>query len=580
MSAFDRKRLLASLRRARSRRLRRARASVSSVETHAASLSRAELEELRRKSETQEAKLHLIREVSKASMATYELDALLAFYLELILRRLQATSGSLMLLDHEAAEVIFRAEGGEDSVGGRACQDPLPEQVATQVIERGEASLSPSFLRLPLKAVGKVVGFLELHRNGRDFNEDDLDLLEPVVHQVAIVVQNALLFTDSQRKLEQLRTLMELSAIVNSTLELKEVLHRAMGAIVRLMECEVGSLLLLDEKSQELVFEVALGNRGERVKEALLKTGEGIAGWVTREGKPLLINDVRGDPRFFVRGDEQTGFVTRNILSIPIKSRRKVVGVLQAINKLNGKSFVPEEVDLFTSLANQVAVALENARLYGEVREAFLSTVKALADAIEKRDPYTGGHIKRVEAYAVATGRVLNLTPKELEILRLGAILHDVGKIGVDDAVLRKRASLDEDEYRLMQQHTVIGAEIIAHVKHLHDVIPAIRHHQERMDGRGYPDGLKGEEIPLIARIIAVVDAFDAMTTDRPYRRRLSDEAALAELQRCSRTQFDPAVVEAFVKAYVHGAIKGSGSVELGRGPCEEGAIGWPGEVV
>jgi len=519
---------------------------------------KGEQESLRKRLQAQEAKLRLIQEVSKASMATFEIDSLLAFYLELIVREVRALSGALLQLDRETGEVIFKVQGEEGSVEGKVCRDPLPRELAGPVVERGEVVLTGSSLTLPLKAAGQVVGLLEL--KGREesspFTHEDVDFLLPIAHQIAIVMENARLLEASQRKVTQLNTLMELSAILNSTLETREVLRRAMEAIVRLMECEVGSLLLLDEETQELVFEVALGERGEKVKEIRLKIGEGIAGWVAREGKPLVLNDVRQDPRFFRGADERTGFVTRNMACLPVKSKGKIIGVLQAINRLNGRFFGQEDVELFAALANQVAIALENARLYEEVRSTFLSTIETLAEAIERRDPYTGGHVRRVQEYAVAVGEVMGLSPEELEHLRLGAILHDVGKIGIDDAVLRKEAGLSEDEYVLMKAHTTIGADLISHVKQLKPVVPAIRHHQERVDGRGYPDGLKGQEIPLAARIIAVVDTFDAMTTDRPYRKRLPDEVALAELQRYAGAQFDPEVVQAFLKAHADGKIK------------------------
>ncbi|MBI3989670.1 MAG: GAF domain-containing protein [candidate division NC10 bacterium] len=491
-------------------------------------------------------------------MATFEIDSLLAFYLELIVREVGASSGSLLQLDRETGEVIFKVEGGEGAVEGKICQDPLPPELAAPVVERGEAVLNPSCLTLPLKAAGQVVGLLDLKgkRDGSPFTQADIDLLLPITHQIAIVMENARLLETSQRKVAQLNTLMELSAILNSTLETKEVLRRAMEAIVRLMECEVGSLLLVDEEAQELVFEVALGEKGEQVKEIRLKVGEGIAGWVAKEGQPLVVNDVARDARFYRGADERTGFITKNMACLPVKSKGKIIGVLQAINRLNGRLFGQEDIELFGALANQVAIALENARLFEEVRTTFLSTIETLAEAIERRDPYTGGHVKRVQQYAVAVGEAMGLSPEELEHLRLGAILHDVGKIGIDDAILRKEVGLNEAEYVMMKAHTTIGAELLSRVKQLKPVVPTVRHHQERLDGKGYPDGLKGQEIPLAARIIAAVDTFDAMTTDRPYRKRFPDERALAELQRFAGIQFDPDVVTAFFRAHADGKIR------------------------
>lgn len=355
-------------------------------------------------------------------------------------------------------------------------------------------------------------------------------------------------------KEEQLRTLTKLSAILNSTLDPKEVQKRAMEAATELMNAEVGSLLLVDEKNNELYFEVALGEKGAQVKEIRLKIGEGIAGWVAQQGEPLIVEDVQKDPRFAKKADKKSSFVTRNMICVPVRIKDKTIGVLQAINKEEG-AFAQEHLELFQMLANQVGIAIENARLMEDLRQTFYETAEALAEAIEKRDPYTGGHTKRVLTYSMAAAGYMGLSPEEMEQLKLSAILHDIGKIGVEDRVLRKQASLNDEEFGLMKTHPRMGAEIMQHVEKLKYVIPGMKYHHERFDGKGYPEGLKDVEIPLIARIISVADTFDAMTSDRPYRKGLSDEAAISELMKFSAIQFDPDVVKAFIEAHKDGKI-------------------------
>ena len=355
-------------------------------------------------------------------------------------------------------------------------------------------------------------------------------------------------------KEEQLRTLTKLSAILNSTLDPKEVQKRAMEAATELMDAEVGSLLLVDEKNNELYFEVALGEKGAQVKELRLKIGEGIAGWVAQQGEPLIVEDVQKDPRFAKKADKKSSFVTRNMICVPVRIKDKTIGVLQAINKKEG-AFVQEHLELFQMLANQVGIAIENARLMEDLRQTFYETAEALAEAIEKRDPYTGGHTKRVLTYSMAAAGYMGLSPEEMEQLKLSAILHDIGKIGVEDRVLRKQASLNDEEFGLMKTHPRMGAEIMQHVEKLKYVIPGMKYHHERFDGKGYPEGLKGVEIPIIARIISVADTFDAMTSDRPYRKGLSDETAISELMKFSAIQFDPDVVKAFIEAHKDGKI-------------------------
>jgi len=283
-----------------------------------------------------------------------------------------------------------------------------------------------------------------------------------------------------------------------------------------------------------------------------LAVGQGIAGWVAEKGEAAIIKDAQSDPRFFRGADEKSAFRTRNMICVPVRSRDRVIGVLQAINKKQGR-FDELDRDGLSALASQVAVAVENAALYQELREAFHQTAAALAETIEKRDPYTGGHTQRVMRYSLATARAMGMTGNELEDLKLAAILHDIGKIGIRDSILLKNDRLDSEETLVMNRHSEFGAEILRHVKKLRGVIPGVRGHHEKLDGTGYPDRLSGDEVPLIARIIAVADTFDAMTTDRPYRRAMSAEAAFAELRRHAGSQFDGDVVESFIRSLPEG---------------------------
>lgn len=351
------------------------------------------------------------------------------------------------------------------------------------------------------------------------------------------------------KRLEQLNTLTELSALINSTLDTGEIRERAIEAAVRLLNAEAGSLILIDQDSGDMFFEVALGDKGDKVKEVRLKKGEGIAGWVAEKGEAVIIHDVQSDQRFFKTADKRSTFITRDMVCVPVKTKDKVIGVLEAINRGNG-IFDEEDKEALTSLANQVAIAIENANLYQELREVFYGTAQALAETIEKRDPYTGGHTKRVMNYSIAIGKAMGLSKKEIEDLRLAAILHDVGKIGVRDNILLKEDKLDPEELEKMNMHPQYGADILNHVKKLKDIIPGVRGHHERIDGKGYPDNLRDGDIPTIARIIAVADTFDAMTTDRPYRKAMSSETAFEELRKNSGIQFDKDVVEAFIRGY------------------------------
>jgi putative nucleotidyltransferase with HDIG domain len=210
--------------------------------------------------------------------------------------------------------------------------------------------------------------------------------------------------------------------------------------------------------------------------------------------------------------------------------------------------FSPTDESFLTALAGQTAIAIENARLYEDVRGLSMATIRSLATAIDARDPYTHGHSVGVEQMAMQLARELGWRAADIEILEFAALLHDVGKIAVPDAILRKAEPLTPDDWGIIRLHPYHSAQIVKPVEPLKRIIPWVYHHHERWDGKGYPDGVKGENIPLAARIIAVADTFNAMTTDRPYRKAFSVAAAVAEIKRCAGDQFDPAMVEAFLR--------------------------------
>jgi HD-GYP domain-containing protein (c-di-GMP phosphodiesterase class II) len=350
-----------------------------------------------------------------------------------------------------------------------------------------------------------------------------------------------------------LEILTRLSSLLNSSLDFEYVKKKAITAATELLGCETSSLLLKDENGK-LFFEVALGEKGEIVKRFQLNLGEGIAGWVAMHGEPLIVPDVKGDPRFFKEVDQASDFVTHNIICVPLRIKKEVIGVIQGINKLQGQ-FTQDDLKLFQSLADQIAIALDNARLYGELNEMAWQLVKGLSEAIEKRDSYSGGHPQRVLKTCMAMAEHLSLTPEQKRELTLAAILHDIGKVGITDHILGKNGRLNVEELQIIREHPHVGAEIVGNIKQLHSIVPGIKYHHEHYDGSGYPEGLRGEEIPLIARIIAVADTYDAIIHERAYHRGMSKSEAVAEITGNSGTQFDPQVVGVFARALDNGDI-------------------------
>lgn len=534
-------------------------------------------EELNKKT----AQTELYKEMKFLTSKEFNLITFLDRITDRIIDITHTTSASILLLD-EAEEnlefVIAKGPGSEKLVGVKI---PSNEGIAGKVMQTGKHHISQvtkhdpdwgskvadsigyttfNLLAVPLEARGKLKGVIEIinKKNGEFFGQTDVGLLIALSTEVAIAFENANLLVEARQRTQQLETLSKISTILNSSLDQKTVRLRTMEAIVELLDCETGSLYLIDAEHKKLVFEVALGEKGGKLKKMTLDFGEGIAGWVAQEGKSQLIPDTRKDARWADRADQISEFKTLNMVVAPIKVNNKVIGVLQALNKKKGKLPTEFDLNLLERLADQVAIALENAMLYEEQRLLFKETAQTLVTAIEKRDPYTGGHTKRVRGYCMILAKYLGLDSDTREWLELAAILHDTGKIGVDDQVLRKPGKLTSEEYEKMKSHPIYGHDIIKYIKSLKPILFGIKHHHERFDGQGYPDGLSKLQIPLIARIIAVADTWDAMTSDRPYRKGLDQQVALDVIKENRGTQFDPEIVDLFLKAYGEGAFSSS----------------------
>lgn len=348
-------------------------------------------------------------------------------------------------------------------------------------------------------------------------------------------------------------TLLRSMELINSSIDLHTVLDYLMEVAKQITESDAASAILVED--DRLCFVAASGRKSSEVKKVYLEKGEGIAGWVAENGRELLIEDVEKDARFTRKVDDSSGFVTRSVIAVPLKMEDTVIGVVEAVNKQNGQKFTQNDVRLLSSLATSAAMAINKARLYADINELFIATIKAMANAIEAKDRYTRGHSERIRDYSLVIAREMGFDAVAQKTVEIAALLHDVGKIGVPEALLRKESKLTDDEFREVMKHPQLGAEMLSSIKQLKDAIPGIRYHQERYDGKGYPERLAGEQIPLLARIIAVADTFDAMTSDRAYRKAMTDEVALAELERYAGVQFDPECVRAFVRGHRKGCI-------------------------
>jgi putative nucleotidyltransferase with HDIG domain len=296
-----------------------------------------------------------------------------------------------------------------------------------------------------------------------------------------------------------------------------------------------------EKHSTPFTVSVALGEYAARAHGMILDPAEGLVGTACERKEPLTVCNVLEDRRF-----EGFPYPVTRLLVVPLIVEDKVIGAIAVTDKLNGDEFYSTEIKLISCLASECAVSIKKASLFEEIRALLFSAAEAFAYAIEAKDPYTYGHSRQVADLAVKISHEAGIPDDVREWLRLAALLHDIGKIGTPEAILNKRERLTEDEFTQVRKHPMIGAKVIRHVEKLGEIAKWICHHHEKYDGSGYPAGLVGEDIPLVSRIIAVADVFDALTSDRPYRKSYSREKAVEIMRQSVGKQLDPALFSCF----------------------------------
>jgi putative nucleotidyltransferase with HDIG domain len=410
-------------------------------------------------------------------------------------------------------------------------------------------------LAVPMIVRNALLGVVLIGRRGSlpAFNDAETAVIRDLVTNAALVVSHIRLFDDSldmsvemAKRIDIILTLDEINKAISSSLSPQKIIDAAMVNIERIVRCEMVAVLV--EKQDRLLV---MASRGERVavppqwQQGQAIVGRCQAALAYASGRSRYVPDLRElkRPPRLDRALAAAGLAT--ILATPLISQEKTRGVLLLGDTRRGQ-FVREDAFTIEKIAAQMAVALDNARHYEEMRALFIGTIASLANAIDAKSPWTKGHSERVMHLAGAIAEELGLDEETVERVRFGGLLHDIGKIGVIEAVLEKPAQLSDDEFPPLRLHPEKGVAILAPIEQMQAVLPGILHHHERYDGNGYPAGLKGEKIPLEARIITVADAFDAMISERPYKEGYTLQSALAELRKCAGSQFDPRVVACF----------------------------------
>lgn len=395
-----------------------------------------------------------------------------------------------------------------------------------------------------------------------------VQLARMIANRLITELDKAVQIAASTQREARLRELNDILGQLGASLDPDQVLRMFIQQSQKFLQVEAVSLFMVDEVSGESVLQIASQDADEiQIEQLRVPAGQGIIGSVIQSGKPELVQDAQNDQRHYEQADQTSGFTTRSILAVPLRTRsidlgqergtssERIIGGLEAINKLDGP-FKAEDTELLQILAKGAATILVVAQLYKDANKLFLDVIQAIVAAIDAKDPYTKGHSQRVSDFSVEIARELQMSGEEIYQVRLGSLFHDVGKIGIPDRILRKRSKLKPIEIKRMRLHTTIGEHIMSNVHLMHDEIPAMVGHHERLDGSGYPGGLHGEEISQISRIVAVADVFDAMTSDRPYRAGMPVEEVFTYLQKNIGTHFDHDCVEALIRGYRRGKIR------------------------
>jgi putative nucleotidyltransferase with HDIG domain/PAS domain S-box-containing protein len=406
---------------------------------------------------------------------------------------------------------------------------------------------------IPIIGRKGILGLIvEFYKSSTGLTEKDNMIMEGIANQVSTAVEETRLYKESvnkamelSRKIEMLQIMHEIDISILSTLDIHDMLETIVLMVSRVIPSDRVTVALVDEERGGFVYKAGFGTK--MPKGSFVPFDDTSAAKVVKTAMPQFISDLalEREPLSLEKMLLDEGFHSH--IRMPLVVRAEVVGLLNVGSK-RVATFTPEHLSTLEKLSTQMSVALENARLVADMREMFKSTVRTLSAAIDSKSHWTSGHSERVVACALTIGKEMGLDEKGMNNLEIAGLLHDIGKMGTYELIINKLEGFTEEELKIIRQHPVKGAEILSPIRQLKDIIPAVRHHHEFYNGSGYPDGLKGEEIPLLARIVGVADSVDAMGSDRPYRKGKTRDDIAEELRQYSGTQFDPKVVDAFLR--------------------------------
>jgi len=525
----------------------------------------------------------MLQRLSSQAASILDLDIITNLILEEITTILHIEKVAFFLKRAESEDYFLTAQKGMSSNAMVQLNKSHPIVIwfsnYDQLLTKDDTSVAPQFkalwgrereelerieaeLFIPLKVKGELVGIFAVgeKRSEEGFSQDDQLTLTTLANQVAVTIENARLYTAEQNRREELSTLYEMARMLVVSDDVETILNNIAQHAIQNVHATFARILTIEKGDgffcraaypiRNMEFELGVGETEPLSTKKYYQRAINL-------GKPLILEWDDS----YNENDRNDLFLNmaKSLCISPLLVSGEPIGllVLGETRETLRESFTPDKLKLVNAISDQAASALQRAILHERLEEGFMQTVLALAKAMDARDSYTQNHSQRMAAMTDSLCRSLDMDDEQIQAIHLAAALHDIGKIGVPDEILRKPGSLTSQEWELMKRHPKIGADIVAPVIKLVNVAPIIIAHHEKFDGSGYPYGLIGDQIPMGARVLAVVDTYVAITDERVYRKARTHEEAMSELVENSGSQFDPAIVDAFVK------LKGNGGNHL-----------------